>query len=214
MFTGLVEEVGTVRSITRGAGAELRIAAHVVSAGAKIGDSIAINGTCLTITKISGSELSFDAVEETLSRSNLGSLKPGDAVNLERSVSVDRLFGGHFVLGHVDGLGTISSFDKKPGETVLVIRAPEEVMRYVVTKGSIAIDGISLTVASCTKDEFGVAVIPHTFANTTLASKRTGDTVNLETDILGKYVEKFISGRSQGRGITEQFLADSGFLEG
>ncbi|MEN6372055.1 MAG: riboflavin synthase [Armatimonadota bacterium] len=214
MFTGLVEEIGTVRSITRGAGAELRIATHVVSDGAKIGDSIAINGTCLTVTKITGNELSFDAVEETLSRSSLGSLKPGDAVNMERSVSADRLFGGHFVLGHVDGLGTIQSFDKKPGETTLIIKAPEEVMRYVVTKGSIAIDGISLTVASCTEDGFRVAVIPHTFANTTLASKRAGDTVNLETDILGKYVEKFISGRSQKRSITEQFLADSGFLEG
>lgn len=214
MFTGLVEEIGTVNSITRGAGAELRVVARVVSLGSNIGDSIAINGVCLTITRISGDELSFDAVEETLKRSNLGRLKTGDAVNMERSVSADRLFGGHFVLGHVDGLGTILSFDKKPGEAILVIRAPEEVMRYVVTKGSIAIDGISLTVASCSDGEFRVAVIPHTIENTTLISRRAGDTVNLEADILGKYVEKFISGRSQGRGVTEQFLAESGFLEG
>lgn len=214
MFTGLVEEVGTVKSITLGAGAELRIAAHVVSEDVKLGDSIAINGVCLTITKISGNELSFDAVEETLRKSNLGSLRPGSPVNLERAVSADRLFGGHFVLGHVDGLGTIVSFDKKPGETVLTIEAPKKVMRYVVPKGSIAVDGISLTVASCDDSEFKIAVIPHTLENTTLISKRAGDTVNLEADILGKYVEKFISGRPKGQGITEQFLADSGFLEG
>lgn len=214
MFTGLVEEVGTVRSIARGAGAELRIAAHAVSEGARLGDSIAINGVCLTITKISGDELSFDAVEETLRKSNLGNLRPGSLVNMERSVSADRLFGGHFVLGHVDGLGTIVRFDKKPGETILAIRAHEEVMRYVVPKGSIAIDGISLTVASCDDSEFRIAVIPHTLENTTLISKRAGDTVNLEADILGKYVEKFISGRSKEQGVTERFLADSGFLEG
>jgi len=214
MFTGLVEEVGTVKSITLGAGAELRIAAHVDSEDVKLGDSIAINGVCLTITKISGNELSFDAVEETLRKSNLGSLRPGSPVNLERAVSADRLFGGHFVLGHVDGLGTIVSFDKKPGETFLTIEAPKKVMRYVVPKGSIAVDGISLTVASCDDSEFKIAVIPHTLENTTLIAKRAGDTVNLEADILGKYVEKFISGRPKGQGITEQFLADSGFLEG
>ncbi len=213
MFTGLVEEVGIVKGITRGAGARITVAAKVVSDGAKLGDSIAINGVCLTITNISGNELSFDAVEETLSRSNLGRLRPGDTMNLERAVSADRLFGGHFVLGHVDGLGTIVSFEKEPGETMIVVRASEEIMRYVVPKGSIAVDGMSLTVAWEKDDQFAVAIIPHTFANTTLATRRPGDAVNLETDILGKYIDKLISGRTKSRGVTAQLLADSGFLE-
>jgi riboflavin synthase len=214
VFTGLVEEVGTIRSIIRGVGAQIKIAAPTISSiNPAIGDSIAINGVCLTITKITGDELSFDAVEETLSRSNLGKLRTGDTVNLERAISVDRLFGGHFVLGHVDGLGTITSFDKKSGSATLTISASEDVMRYVVSKGSIAIDGISLTIASCSNSEFSVAIIPHTIESTTLKTKRPGDTVNLEADILGKYVEKFISGRANNRGVTAQLLADAGFLE-
>lgn len=211
MFTGLVEETGTVKTIIRGTGAKLTVAADVVLQGTALGDSIAINGVCLTVTNISGNELTFDVVEETLSRSSLGRLRTGSAVNLERSVSANRLFGGHFVLGHVDGLGTITSFDKRPGMATLSISAPEEVMRYVVEKGSIAIDGISLTVATCNDHSFQIAVIPHTIENTTLVSKRTGDVVNLETDILGKYVEKFLTARSGGKGVTEQFLADAGW---
>lgn len=213
MFTGLVEEVGTVRALEHGAGAELRVAAPKLAPGAHIGDSISINGVCLTVTKIAGEEFSFRAVEETLTRSNLRRLRPGDPVNLEPSVSADRLFGGHFVLGHVDGIGTISSFDKRPGAAVLAIRAPEEVMRYVVPKCSIAIDGISLTVASLSEREIRVAVIPHTIESTNLASRRPGDTVNLEADILGKYVEKFLSARAGKSGVTEQLLADAGWLE-
>ncbi|HOM71059.1 MAG TPA: riboflavin synthase [Armatimonadota bacterium] len=213
MFTGLVEEVGTVKSIVRGAGAEIKVSAPLVSVGTAVGDSIAINGVCLTVTKISGDELSFDAVEETLSRSSLGNLRSGSLVNLERSVSANRLFGGHFVLGHVDGLGNIVSFDKRPGETTLVIQAPEQIMRYVVQKGSIAIDGISLTVASCDDNQFSVAVIPHTIASTNLKSRRVGDIVNLEADIIGKYVEKFVAARSASKGLTTQLLADAGFLE-
>lgn len=213
MFTGLVEEVGTVKALVRGAGAELRVAAPVVSSGVAIGDSIAVNGVCLTVTRAAGAELSFDAVEETLSKSNLGRLRPGDPVNLERSVSANRLFGGHFVLGHVDGVGMIIGFEKRPGTATLTIRAPQEVMRYVVSKGSISIDGISLTVAACDEQEFRIAVIPHTIEATTLASKRSGDTVNLEADILGKYVEKFLSARTGGGGVTARLLADAGWLE-
>lgn len=213
MFTGLVEEVGTVRAVSRGNGAVIRITAPKLAPDAKLGDSIAVNGVCLTVTRISGDELSFDAVEETLSRSDLGQLRPGNPVNLEPSVSAERLFSGHFVLGHVDGLGTIASFDKRPGSTILSIRAPKEIMRYVVEKGSIAIDGISLTVASCDDHGFSIAVIPHTIANTNLESKKSGDVVNLEADILGKYVEKFVTGRLGGGGITSKLLADSGFLE-
>jgi riboflavin synthase len=211
MFTGLVEEVGTIRAIAQGAGAKIRISAPKLSNGAQLGDSISINGVCLTITSISGDELSFDAVEETLSKSSLGGLGTGSPVNLERAVSADRLFGGHFVLGHVDGTGTIVRFDKRPGATILAIRAPEEVTRYIVAKGSISIDGISLTVASITGDVFEVALIPHTIENTNLVSKRQGDVVNLEADIIGKYVEKFVSARTEA-GVTEQLLADAGFL--
>lgn len=213
MFTGLVEEVGKVQSIVRGARAELVVTASVVSHGTKLGDSIAVNGVCLTVTKISGQSLSFDAVEETLSRSSLGKLRSSDPVNLERSVSADRLFGGHFVLGHVDGVGTITRLDQTPGETVLVIKAPQDVTRYVVAKGSIAIDGISLTVASCTDEDFRIAVIPHTLDNTNLVSKRPGDIVNLEADIIGKYVEKFVTARAGSKGVSMQMLADAGWLE-
>jgi riboflavin synthase len=213
VFTGLVEEVGTVRAVTRGAGAVIRVSAPVVIAGTQIGDSISVNGVCLTVTKIGNGELSFDAVEETLARSSLGSLRAGDKVNLERSVSAERLFGGHFVLGHVDGTGIITRFEKHSGSAVLAIRASDDVMRYVVSKGSIAVDGISLTVASVSSDEFSIAVIPHTIESTTLASKRPGDVVNLEADIIGKYVEKFLSARTSGNGVTARFLADAGFIE-
>lgn len=181
--------------------------------GAQVGDSISVNGVCLTVRRIAGNELTFDAVEETLAKSNLGRLRSGDPVNLERSVSANRLFGGHFVLGHVDGVGTVASFDSRPGAATLVIRAPEEVMRYVVPKGSIAVDGISLTVASCEADRFCAALIPHTIESTTLGRKRPGDAVNLEADILGKYVEKFLAARGGGTGVTERLLADSGFIE-
>lgn len=213
MFTGLVEEVGTVRTFTQGTVAQLRLAAPQVSAGTKIGDSIAINGVCLTVTRINGQELSFDAVEETLAKSSLSKLRPGDGVNLERSVSAERLFGGHFVLGHVDAVGTISSFRKQPGIALLVIEAPDDVLRYVVPKGSIAVDGISLTVAACDDREFTVAVIPHTIDSTVLSKRRPGDIVNLEADILGKYIEKFVSNRSQRGGVTARLLTDSGFWE-
>ncbi len=213
MFTGLVEEVGTIRMLARGAGAQIRIDAPVVSQGAAIGDSISINGVCLTITTMNGSELSFDAVEETLSKTSLGRLRPGDPVNLERAMSPNRLFGGHFVLGHVDGPGTITRFDQRPGAATLAISAHEDVIRYIVSKGSIAIDGISLTVARVYGDTFEIALIPHTIASTNLVSKRPGDIVNLEADIIGKYVEKFVTARSGGKGVTEQLLADAGWIE-
>jgi riboflavin synthase len=213
VFTGLIEEVGKVNALLRGAGAELRVAAPRLSATRCVGDSIAVNGVCLTVTKVSGEELSFDAVEETLQKTTLASLRPGDPVNLEQPVSGEHGFGGHFVLGHVDGIGTVIGFDRRPGTGTLVIRATQEVMRYVVPKGSIAVDGISLTVASCSEDEFRVAVIPHTIENTNLASRRPGDSVNLEADILGKYVERFLSGRSSGGGVTAQLLAEAGWLE-
>ncbi|MBI2842331.1 MAG: riboflavin synthase [Armatimonadetes bacterium] len=213
MFTGLIEEIGKVKAVVRGTGATVRVAAPKVAGGSGVGDSISVNGVCLTVTKISEDEICFDAVEETLARSTLGGLRPGDPVNLERAVSADRLFGGHFVLGHVDGTGTVQSFDRRPAEAVLSISAPEEVMRYVVPKGSIAVDGISLTVASCDESRFNVAVIPHTIENTNLPWKRPGEQVNLEADIIGKYVEKFVAARAGGAGVTAKLLAEAGWLE-
>jgi len=200
-----------VISLARGVGAELRVRAPRTSRQSQVGDSISVNGVCLTATKLAGDEMTFDAVEETLARSNLRSLRPGDAVNLERSVSADRLFGGHLVLGHVDGLGTLRKLDKSPRAAGITIEAPEEVMRYVVPKGSIAVDGISLTVAECGDGWFAVALIPHTIENTNLKTRRPGDTVNLEADILGKYVEKFLSARSGRDGVTERLLAQAGW---
>ena len=214
MFTGLVEEVGKVISVIRGTGAQIRVQTKMIAGSTQLGDSIAVNGICLTVTSISGNEVAFDAVEETITKSSLSKLRSGDKVNLERAVSADRLFGGHFVLGHVDGTGTIAGFDKTHGAATLSIRAPETIMCYIVPKGSIAIDGISLTVASVVNDStFTVAIIPHTIENTTLVNKRPGDIVNLEGDIIGKYVEKFVSARQGSGSITSRFLADNGFTE-
>lgn len=211
MFTGLIEELGTVRSLSRGTVGKLVVASEKIAGEVAIGDSVAINGACLTATSISGGDISFDAVPETLSRTSLGELRPGDKVNLETSLRAGQPIGGHFVQGHVDGVGTIESSRSLGESQVIRIAAPAEVLKYVVEKGSIAIDGVSLTVASCDRSGFTIAVIPHTLAATTLHSKRAGDKVNLEADILGKYVEKLLS-RMGSSGVTEGFLRDQGFM--
>ena len=212
MFTGLIEETGTVRSRTGGTVGRLVVASKRVISDIATGDSVAVSGVCLTVTSISGGELSFDAVPETISRSTLGSLHPGDEVNLEASLRAGKAIGGHFVQGHVDGVGTIESVRTLSESAVIRVGASKEVLRYVVEKGSIAIDGISLTVASCDDSGFTISVIPHTLANTTLQRKRPGDRVNLETDIIGKYVEKFMSGHAASSGVTEDLLRDAGFM--
>ena len=229
MFTGLIEEIGVVKSLTRipvamisGALGKLVIASEKVIDDVSVGDSVSVSGVCLTVTSADGGELSFDAVPETLARSALGGLRGGDKVNLEASLKAGKAMGGHFVLGHVDGVGVLESVRPVPttsgnaGDCSLMsVSAPPEVMRYVVEKGSVALDGISLTVASCEGSRFTVAVIPHTLAATTLHLKRQGDKVNLEADIIGKYVEKFVGERvgSGGRssGVTEDVLRDAGF---
>jgi riboflavin synthase len=190
----------------------LVIASDKVINDVALGDSVAINGVCLTVTSISGGSLSFDAVPETLSRSTLGDLKPGDKVNLEASLRAGKMIGGHFVQGHVDGVGTIESITNLAESRVIRVGAPRELLRYVVEKGSIAIDGISLTVASINESSFTIAVIPHTLEMTTLNLKRTGDRVNLETDVIGKYIEKFLNERRGGSGVTEDLLRNSGFM--
>jgi len=211
MFTGLIEEVGTVRNLTRGTVGRLTIAAPAVAGGAQVGDSVAVNGACLTVTSVVDGQLTFDAVPETFSRTTLGELRPGDRVNLESSLKAGEHIGGHFVQGHVDGVGTILTSRSLGQSRVIRINAPGDVLRYVVEKGSIAVDGISLTVASCDDMGFTVAVVPHTLESTTLSMKQPGDRVNLEADILGKYVEKML-GRMQASSVTEELLRDAGFM--
>ena len=193
MFTGLIEEKGRVVRATPGSGGmKLAVEAKVVSRDAKIGDSIAVNGACLTAVEVSPPILTFDVVRETVERTTLGRLRPGDPVNLERPLRLGDRLGGHMVLGHVDGIGTIREIRKSGAETLFRFEAPSEIMRFVVEKGSIAVDGISLTVADVGPNSFSVAVIPHTLANTTLGDASVGGGVNLETDIIGKYVYKLM----------------------
>jgi len=211
MFTGLIEELGTVKSLTRGIVGTLVVVGPKIAESVKIGDSVAVNGSCLTVTSISGVNLAFEAVPETFSRTTLGDLAPGQTVNLESSLKAGEPIGGHFVQGHVDGVGTVVSSRPLGESRVIRINAPGDVLRYVVEKGSIAIDGISLTVASCDSMGFTLAVIPHTLDATTLHTKQAGDKVNLEADILGKYVEKML-GRLQVSSVTEELLRDAGFM--
>ena len=228
MFTGIVEEVGTVKSIRRGASsAVLEIAAKTVLEDVHLGDSIAVNGVCLTATSFTGSSFTADVMHETLDRSALASLRPGSRVNLERAMAADGRFGGHIVAGHVDGVGTILETKRDDNAVWYTVAAGPEVLRYVVEKGSITIDGISLTVARVDNRSFSVSVIPHTGVHTTLLEKKAGDTVNLENDMVGKYVEKLLAcGVSYGSGaaenaeenatgsssgITMEFLMENGF---
>jgi riboflavin synthase len=194
MFTGIVEELGHVRAVTpRADGARIEIEAHKVLDDAEIGASIAVNGCCLTVVASGEDWWQADAVVETLQRTNLGALAPGDPVNLERPVRLSDRLGGHVVQGHVDGVATIVARDEQTDGSVLVrFAAPREVLKYVVHKGSITVDGISLTVAAVHDDGFSVAVIPHTLDVTTLGTKAVGSTVNLEADVLAKYVERLL----------------------
>ena len=194
MFTGIVEELGTVRAITPvETGAHLTIAATTVLQGVQIGDSISTNGCCLTVVGLDESSYTVDVIEETLKISCLGGLEVGDRVNLERSVRLADRLGGHLVQGHVDGVGTLfSCAPAADGSLVVRINAPAEVLRYVVYKGSIAVDGISLTVAAIDSTSFSIALIPHTQDVTTLGFRQPGDKVNLEVDIIAKYIEKLL----------------------
>jgi riboflavin synthase len=192
MFTGIVEELGRVRAIARNdGGARLEIEAKAVLEDARIGDSIAVNGCCLTVVELGADIWSADAVTETLARTNLGDLRAGDPVNLERPVRLQDRLGGHLVQGHVDATGTVHSRTENPdGSVTLWFSAPASVLRYVVHKGSITVDGISLTVAALDDTGFAIAVIPHTQAVTTLGAAREGTRVNIEVDIVAKYLER------------------------
>ena len=198
MFTGIVEETGTVERIVAGErSTRLTVQANLCARGLKAGDSLAVNGCCLTVVRMSSRGkhklAQFDLLQETWKRTNLQFAKPGSLVNLERPVPADGRFGGHFVTGHIDGLGKITRWERAAQDHVLDVGAPPELMRHVVFKGSIAVDGISLTVAGVTKRSFRVWIIPHTYEVTALRERKVGDAVNLETDLLGKYVEKFVA---------------------
>lgn len=191
MFTGIVEELGTVSAISKTrAGVCLKIRANTVSSDAKIGDSIAIDGACLSVTDIKGAVLNFDVIQETLKRTTLGQLKINDPVNLERSLKADSRMGGHFVSGHIDYKGKIVDIIKGPEGVGFKISIPAEFSKFVVEKGSIALDGISLTVANVTRETFTAYLIPHTLKVTTFGKKKKGDFLNVETDLLAKYLAK------------------------
>lgn len=212
MFTGIVEEIGTVKKIARGQKAYLEIQADKIFSDIHIGDSIAVNGVCLTVTSFSGKVFTADVMNETFSRSSLGSLKAGSHVNLERAMSANGRFGGHIVSGHIDGTGKITNIKKDGNAVWYKISADENIIKYTVEKGSIAIDGISLTVARVERDNFSVSIIPHTSEETILSEKKPGDTVNLENDIIGKYVERFLNfDKTEKSSITMDFLSKYGF---
>ena len=193
MFTGIIEEIGTVTAIKKSAlESRLTISAERIFSDLKTGDSVAVNGVCLTASVILGNTFTADVMNETFSRTSLAALSSGSHVNLERAMAADGRFGGHIVAGHVDGTGIIKDIRKDGNAVWFIIGASPEVLKYIVEKGSVAIDGISLTVAEVTKNNFSVSTIPHTLSQTILAEKKTGDAVNLENDIIGKYVERLM----------------------
>jgi len=211
MFTGIIEGLAKVKRLTmKGADAVLEIEGGISLQDVAIGDSIAVNGACLTVTKKTDQTFTADVSAETLSKTTLKNLKAGDKVNLEKSLRIGGFIGGHFVLGHVDGTGRILSKTQKSGSLIFALEIDHQLSRYIVEKGSVAVDGISLTVNKLEKDRFYVNIIPHTAGNTTLAQKKEGDVVNIETDILGKYVEKLLH---FPRGIDKDFLAQHGFMK-
>ncbi len=216
MFTGLIEEIGKVVGIERGgAAARLRVASSLPAEEIRLGDSIAVNGVCLTVVSLSGTTATFDVSPETLERTAFRVLHPGSPVNLERALRLSDRLGGHIVSGHVDCVATLAERREVSGNIVFAFTFPREFARYVVEKGSIAIDGISLTVNAVFADSFAVNVIPHTAEKTTLREKAVGDAVNIEVDILAKYVERLLGRdgeRAEKSGLSLDILAKSGFL--
>jgi riboflavin synthase len=193
VFTGIVETVGSVTALEpRGELCELTIEAGPVAEGVRVGDSVAVNGACLTVTRTQGTRLCFEAVKETLERSSLGELQPGSRVNLERALRAEARLDGHIVQGHVDGAGRVRALEQRGEDVRLAVDCGPEVAAYLVPKGSVAVDGVSLTVVGVDDSGFDVALIPHTLAATTLGERQPGDRVNLEADVLGKYVKRYL----------------------
>lgn len=213
MFTGLIECTGRLVSLRRNSDrAVLEISAPLPAAEIKIGDSVAVNGVCLTVTAMQGSHFSFDVSPETVSRTTFGTLQPGSPVNLERALAFGGRLDGHLVTGHVDCVGRIENRVSKGNAVVLYFSVPQEQARMLVEKGSVAVDGISLTVNAVTNSGFTVSIIPHTLEKTTLSGAETGKTVNIETDIIGKYVARLASPYADGSGLTMEKLMQNGFI--
>lgn len=215
MFTGIVEEIGIIKGISRGAeSASITIGARKILDDVKLGDSIATNGVCLTVTHFAKDSFTVDVMPETMRRSSLNNLSIGSKVNLERALRLSDRLGGHIVSGHIDGTGVIKEFKREDNAVWISIEADMEILKYIIHKGSIAIDGVSLTVAYVDNNMFKVSIIPHTGEETTLLSKKTGDKVNLECDLIGKYVEKLLGFRAKEESKSSldlNFLSQHGF---
>lgn len=215
MFTGLIEEIGVLKELSKGAkSAQLTISANKVLQDIRIGDSVSTNGVCLTIVHFSSKSFTVDVMPETMRRSNLKNLKPGSKINLERALKLGDRLGGHIVSGHIDGVGLVRAIEAEDNATWVTIEAGLEIMKYIIEKGSIAIDGTSLTVAYVDNNAFKVSIIPLTKDETTLLSKKIGDEVNLECDMVGKYIERFTmfnGDNNRPSGMNMDFLKENGF---
>lgn len=213
MFTGIIEEIGTVKSFSKDTnGATVCIECHTVLENTKLGDSIAINGACQTVTDLTNTTFSARVSDETLSVTNFANFKTGSQVNLERALTLNSRLGGHIVSGHVDCCGKYISIEQLTDFYNLTFEVPESNAKYIIHKGSVTVNGISLTVAKIERNMFTVAIIPHTYSNTNLKNLSLGDSVNIETDILGKYIEKFLSAKDNNNSISMKFLQENGFV--
>lgn len=218
MFTGIVEEIGTVKNIIKGSRSiKLAIAAQKVLENTNLGDSIAVNGVCLTVTALGKNGFTADVMPESMSKTNMGKLKPGDRVNLERALTLASRLGGHIVSGHIDGVGEIIDMEKDDNAVRVTLTASSKVMKYIVSEGSVALDGVSLTVAHLGESDFTVSLIPHTAQVTTLLDKKVGDKLNVENDVVGKYVERLLNFSAKNEtkekkpSLSLSFLRENGF---
>lgn len=218
MFTGIVEEIGTVKNIIKGSRSiKLAIAAQKVLENTNLGDSIAVNGVCLTVTALGKNGFTADVMPESMSKTNMGKLKPGDRVNLERALTLASRLGGHIVSGHIDGVGEIIDMEKDDNAVRVTLTASSKVMKYIVSEGSVALDGVSLTVAHLGESDFTVSLIPHTTQVTTLLDKKVGDKLNVENDVVGKYVERLLDFSAKNEikekkpSLSLSFLRENGF---
>jgi len=213
MFTGIVEEIGIVKQIRNNSlGLDIDIQANEIFSDLKLGDSVSVNGCCQTVTKISGNIVSIQAVSETVNLTNFKNLKINSNVNLERALTLNSRLGGHIVSGHIDGVGKIISIEHRGNSIIFQIYAPENIMKYLIYKGSITINGVSLTICELNQDNFKVSIIPHTFENTTFKELKINSEVNLEPDLLAKYIEKLLGKQENtNKEITLEFLQENGF---
>lgn len=216
MFTGIIEEIGTLKQVKQGAkDYQLTIAANKILTDVQLGDSIAVNGVCLTVTSFTAQQFTVDVMPETIKATSLQHVERGSAVNLERAMSANGRFGGHFVSGHVDGTGVITSKREVSNAVYYWIEVPQQLIRYIVPKGSICVDGISLTVVEVNENQFSISIIPHTITETILQFRNVGHTVNIECDMLAKYMERLLDARAEkprNTGLTMQTLADNGYI--